>query len=127
MTTWGRCRAAAILFAAINWALLSPGASAGERAQDNYKTYCWQCHGMQGNGMGVNIRDMSVQPRDHTDSKEMSSRSDDELFKAIKEGGPAVDKSVLMPPWDGVLSDEEIRGLVKYLRHLCQCEFGKAQ
>ena len=100
---------------------------AGEQAKDIYKTYCWQCHGMAGNGMGVNIGDMSVQPRDHTDAKEMSSRSDEELFKAIKEGGQAVDKSVLMPPWDGVLSDEEIGKLVKYLRRLCQCEYGKAQ
>ena len=71
--------------------------------------------------MGVNIPDMSVQPRDHTDSKEMSARSDAELFKAIKEGGRAVDKSLLMPAWRGVLSDEQINGLVRYLRQLCKC------
>jgi len=98
-----------------------PVAGAAERAEDVYKTYCWQCHGMQGNGMGVNIPDMSVQPRDHTDSKEMSSRSDAELFKAIKEGGRSIDKSLLMPAWGGVLSDEQIEGLVHYLRRLCKC------
>lgn len=97
---------------------------ADERPEDIYKTYCWQCHGKQGNGMGINVRDMSVQPRDHTDGKEMSARSDEELFKAIKDGGQAVSKSVLMPPWGGVLSDEEIKGLVGYLRHLCQCQHG---
>ncbi len=94
---------------------------AAEKAEDLYKNYCWQCHGMTGNGNGVNVRDMSVQPRDHTDAKEMSARSDDEIFKAIKEGGQAISKSVLMPPWGGVLSDDEIHSLVKYLRHLCQC------
>jgi len=99
--------------------------AAGESAEDNYKTYCWQCHGMNGVGNGINVRDMSVQPRDHTDGKEMSSRSDDELFEAIKEGGQAVSKSVLMPHWDGVFSDEEIRDLVRYLRKRCQCEHGK--
>lgn len=98
-----------------------PVAGAAERAEDVYKTYCWQCHGMHGNGMGVNIPDMSVQPRDHTDSKEMSTRSDAELFKAIKEGGRSVDKSLLMPAWGGVLSDEQIKGLVGYLRQLCKC------
>ena len=41
---------------------LSVPALAKETAADNYKTYCVQCHGMQGNGKGVNIRDMSVQP-----------------------------------------------------------------
>jgi len=95
---------------------------AAERPEDIYKTYCWQCHGMRGNGMGVNIPDMSVQPRNHTDTKEMSVRSDDELFKAIKEGGRSIGKSLLMPAWGGVLSDEEIKGLVGYLRTLCKCK-----
>lgn len=97
---------------------------AGERAEDLYKTYCWQCHGMKGDGNGINIRDMSVQPRDHTDAREMAARSDEELFTAIKKGGQAISKSVLMPPWDGVLSDEEIHALVRYLRELCQCRHG---
>jgi len=92
-----------------------------------YKTYCSQCHGMQGNGKGVNVRDMSVQPRNHTDPKEMGARSDADLFKAIKEGGQAISKSVLMPPWGTVLSDDEIHVLVFYLRQLCQCQHGGAQ
>jgi len=101
-------------------------ALAAERPADIYKTYCWQCHGMTGNGNGINVRDMSVQPRDHTDAKEMSARSDEDLFTAIKKGGQAITKSVLMPPWDGVLSDEDIHGLVHYLRELCQCRHGGA-
>ncbi len=90
-------------------------------AEDNYKTYCWQCHGMQGDGNGLNVRDMSVQPRDHTSAKAMGGRSDADLFKVIKEGGLAIDKSVLMPQWSDTLSDDEIHSLVKYLRKLCQC------
>jgi len=110
----------------ISGAWFASTACAAERAELIYKTYCWQCHGMKGNGMGINIHDMSVQPRDHTDAKEMSSRSDEDLFKAIKLGGRAVEKSVLMPPWDGVLSDDEIHELVKYLRELCQCAHGQS-
>ncbi|MDZ7784769.1 MAG: hypothetical protein U5K56_18095 [Halioglobus sp.] len=34
-------------------------------------------------------RDMSVQPRDHTDPEEMAARTDEELAKAIKHGGKA--------------------------------------
>ena len=101
--------------------LFTPVANSAERAEDLYKAYCWQCHGMQGNGMGVNIRDMSVQPRDHTDSKEMSSRSDQELFNAIKDGGRAIGKSLLMPAWKDVISDDEIHSLVRYLKELCKC------
>ncbi len=107
------------------WASATPGlVQAAERAEDLYKTYCWQCHGMQGDGNGINVRDMPVQPRDHTDPREMAARSDEELFTAIKKGGQAINKSVLMPPWDGVLSDEEIHALVRYLRRLCQCRHG---
>jgi cytochrome c oxidase cbb3-type subunit 3 len=99
-------------------------AYAEESATDNYKTYCVQCHGIQGNGKGINIRDMSVTPRDHTDVKSMSSRSDDELFKVIKEGGLSVSKSVLMPPWGATFTDEEIKDLVQHLRTLCKCKYG---
>lgn len=105
--------------------LLMPAMATGqESAHDNYNTYCIQCHGMQGNGMGVNIRDMSVQPRDHTDSKAMGGRSNDELFKVIKEGGLSINKSVLMPPWGATFTDTEIHDLVTYLRKLCKCKYG---
>lgn len=98
--------------------------AAATEGKQLYQVYCAQCHGMQGNGKGINIRDMSVQPRDHTDAKAMSARSDADLFKAIKEGGQAINKSLLMPPWGDVLKDSEIEELVKYLRTLCQCRHG---
>ncbi|MDQ6972305.1 MAG: cytochrome c [Mariprofundaceae bacterium] len=101
-----------------------PSVSLAESAADNYKTYCMQCHGMEGNGMGANIRDMSVQPRDHTDAKSMGGRTDAELFKVIKEGGLAINKSALMPPWGDAFTDQEINDLVKYLRKLCKCSHG---
>ena len=112
------------LFALLPLALASLPALGTETAADNYKTYCVQCHGVDGNGKGLNIRDMSVQPRDHTDAKSMSTRNDETLFKVIKEGGPAIEKSVLMPAWGDTLSDEEIKDMVKHLRVLCKCKFG---
>ncbi|MDR2195411.1 MAG: cytochrome c [Gallionellaceae bacterium] len=104
--------------------LLVAPAHAKETAADNYRAYCEQCHGTQGNGTGVNVRDMSVVPRDHTDAREMSARSDETLFKVIKEGGMSISKSVLMPPWGGTLTDEEIHDMVQHLRMLCKCKFG---
>ena len=105
---------------------LSPAAghtSLAATAKDNYRTYCAQCHGLQGNGRGVNIRDMSVQPRKHTDASYMSQRSDEDLAKADRKGGLAIDKSVLMPPWGDTLSPAEIKDMVQYLRTLCHCTF----
>lgn len=65
---------------------------------------------------------MPVQPRDHTEAKEMLARSDDDLFTVIKNGGPALNKSVLMPNWDANLTDSEILDLVAYLRTLTEEE-----
>jgi cytochrome c oxidase cbb3-type subunit 3 len=104
--------------------VVSVQVQAKELAADNYKAYCVQCHGMAGNGKGVNIRDMSVQPRDHTDAKAMSTRSDESLYKVIKEGGTSISKSILMPSWEGTLSDEEIKDMVQHLRTLCKCNIG---
>lgn len=116
-----------ILAIALLTGLAVGGAAPGrETAADNYRTYCTQCHGRDGNGKGINIRDMSVQPRDHTDAKAMSGRSDEAIFKVIKEGGPSIDKSVLMPPWGDTFSDDEIRDLVAHLRTLCHCSYGSS-
>ncbi|MDX8405007.1 MAG: cytochrome c [Mariprofundus sp.] len=89
-----------------------------ESAADNYRTYCLQCHGTEANGMGMNVQAISVQPADHTASKVMSTRTDAELFRVIKEGGIAINRSALMPPWTATL----IKDLVHYLRTLCKCK-----
>lgn len=116
------------LLMALGWAciaLLPVASNAASdqyaRATRNYDTYCVQCHGIERNGKGVNSPSMSVQPRDHTDAKGMADIPDKELFDAIKEGGLAVNKSVLMPVWGDVLSEEEIKEMVAYLRHVCEC------
>ena len=84
-----------------------------------YKAYCTQCHGINHDGQGVNVPALSVQPRDHTDTGEMTARTDDELFEAIKFGGKSVNKSILMPAWQGNMTDDQIHSLVAYLRELC--------
>lgn len=101
------------------------GMSAGNAHADDqyakveqlYNTYCVQCHGINRDGNGINSKNMAVKPRDHTE-RGMNDTPDDELHKAIKEGGASVNKSVLMPRWDGVLTEAQISDLVGYLRHI---------
>ena len=109
----------AIILAAV---LGSPGAHA-ETAEENYRLYCAQCHGTQGNGQGINntVGGLAVSPRNHTNAMEMSKLSDAEIRLAISEGGDAVQKSELMPAWEKTLSAQEIDDLVLYLRKLCEC------
>ena len=93
-----------------------------EKATDNYKLFCVQCHGTAGTGKGINAPYLAVAPRNHTSAKDMSSLTDDSVFKAIKEGGVAVGKSTQMPPFGGILTDAEIKDIVKHLRSMCKCE-----
>jgi cytochrome c oxidase cbb3-type subunit III len=95
-------------------------AAAGE-GKPLYERYCVQCHGLNGNGKGINSPYMSVAPRDHTNRTEMSGRTDEELFRVIRNGGASINQSVLMPSWKHNLDDGQINDLVRYLRQLC-CE-----
>jgi len=92
-----------------------------EEAYLNYKSYCMQCHGMHGKGDGVNVPALNVRPRDHSDNKYMMTRTNTEIYKAIKFGGPAVNKSVKMPAWGDTFTEEEIQQMVGHIRTLC-CE-----
>ena len=92
-----------------------------ERAAELYDTYCAQCHGMSRNGKGVNTTGLSVQPRDHTDTKAMADLPDDQIRLVIEEGGLAVNKSILMPAWGEAMNPDEIAAMVRYLRQVCKC------
>lgn len=102
-----------------------PGRSDAEEALAHaarlYDVYCAQCHGMKRDGKGVNSPRMSTAPRDHTDPKGMGDIPSAEMFKVIKEGGLAVNKSALMPAWESVMSDEEVSAMVRYLHEVCNC------
>jgi len=83
-----------------------------------YASVCAYCHGVDGDGFGLNSSNLTIPPRDHTDSAYIGSLDDDHLFKVIKFGGASQGKSALMPPWGGRFSDREIAALVAYLRTL---------
>lgn len=96
--------------------VLAADADAGEII---YHNNCSQCHGLTGTGKGINAPHLEVAPRNHTDYDEMNARTDEELFKAIADGGQAVNKSVLMPNWGSSLSESQIHDVIAYLRALC--------
>ena len=82
-------------------------------AQDDvaalYKSKCQVCHGTNGKGdtpvgKKLGIKDFS--------SPEVAKLSDHELFDITKKGK---DK---MPAYDGKLTDDQIKSLVKYIRQL---------
>ena len=112
-----------LIAAAVVAGLASMGAAQAAETEKVFKFYCAQCHGVGGKGDGPNVtEDFKVSPRNFTKAKEMNKLSDADLKNVILDGGPSVDKSPLMPPWGKTLTSEQVDGLVKHLRKLCQCK-----
>ena len=84
-----------------------------ERFNDN----CSTCHGASA---VVTMRELGHNMPDFTDPEYQASRTDEELYDIIKLGGGRLGVSEAMPPWEMILSDEEIDSIVLYLRELEQ-------
>jgi Cytochrome c553 len=81
----------------------------------NWDKLCAKCHGAEGKGdtkMGQKLG-----AKDYSSAKVQDELKDDVAIKAIKEGVKDKDGKVLMKPTEG-LSDDEVKGLVAYLRSL---------
>ena len=48
----------------------------------------------------------------------MNALTDTYLFTIIKQGGQAVQKSQMMPPWGTQLKDQQIWDVIAYVRSL---------
>ena len=96
--------------------------SVTEKTRQVYRRYCAQCHGVKGHGDGINAPYLVVPPRDHTKSDYLETRSDQQLFDAIKVGGLAIGRAPCMPAWEHTFESETIRSLVSYIRELCNCK-----
>jgi len=82
-------------------------------AQDDpaalYKSKCQVCHGPD--GKGDTPAGKKVGAKDFH-SPEVAKQSDTELFAITKKGKEK------MPPYDGKLTDDQIKALIKYIRSL---------
>ncbi len=83
-----------------------------------YGQFCSVCHGATGKGDGPTSATMFPKPRDHTDKAYMSTLSDEQLYRTIRDGGLGVGKSPLMPPWGSALNDADLRDVIAHLRAL---------
>lgn len=106
---------------------LGASGAAHADAKQLFNFYCAQCHGTAGDGKGVNVtKDFATDPRNFTNKADMEKRSDDDIRSVIRDGGPAISKSPLMPPWGTTLAPAEVDELLAHIRKLCNCK-GKAK
>jgi len=89
------------------------------RAEITYKIWCSRCHGNEGRGDGLDSKVLKTPPTNFTDCNKIRTLSDVVMFESIKKGGTAVGLSSDMPAWGKGISDEDIRGLITYLRSFC--------
>ena len=105
------------------WATMAAVPAQAEDAEQVFQFYCSQCHGLEGKGDGPNVtKDFPVSPRNFTSAEEMNKLTDADIRNVVLDGGPAVSKSPMMPPWGKTLTEAEVDGLVKHLRKLCNCK-----
>ncbi len=99
-----------LAIAVLGMAALS--ASAAD-AKATYEKDCAKCHGADGKGETKMGKKSGC--KDYTDAKVQAELKDDAAIKAIKDGYKDKEGKVVMKPAEG-LSDEEIKGLVAYMR-----------
>ncbi len=85
-----------------------------------FQDYCASCHGKNGFGNGEAGALFNPKPRNFHDCKVMLKITDKTLFHVIKYGGASVaGVSRNMPSWGDSLTDEQIKKMIKYVRHFC--------
>ncbi len=90
----------------------TPGVA--EQGRIAFSHYCVACHGLDGQATGVPFAAAMSPPVPSLASPDVQAYSDGQLHRVIEAGiWPSG-----MPASRGVLNDEEIWGIVRWLRHL---------
>ena len=114
LTALGLTLAAGILFQG-----LASGADVA-KGKATYDQLCAGCHGLTGKADGPAAASLNPKPRDLSDKTYARSLKDEYVIDITKNGGPALNKSPLMPAMGKTLKDDQIKDLVAYLRSLAK-------
>ncbi len=79
--------------------------------------YCSRCHNPESTPQRVsNYDNLAVKPHAFTEGDTLNKMTDADLTSIISHGGPALNRSALMPPYGYTLSKTEIEALIAYIR-----------
>jgi mono/diheme cytochrome c family protein len=79
--------------------------------------YCERCHNPESTVERVsNFDNLEIKPHPVTEGDTLNKLTDDDLTAIISHGGPALNKSALMPAWGNTLSKSDIQALISYIR-----------
>jgi len=86
----------------------------GSRLNDQY---CDRCHNSESTTERVsNYDNLDVKPHPFSDGDALNKISDADLAAIIANGGPALQKSALMPAWGNTLTKSDLQALIAYIR-----------
>ena len=81
--------------------------------KENWEKTCIKCHGVEGKGEAKMGQKLGI--KDYSDPKVQAAFTDEEAFKALKEGLKDAEGKTRMKPAEN-LSDDELKALVQYVR-----------
>ncbi len=90
------------------------------RGRAEYMQRCALCHGETGDGRGKLAASLNPKPADFATPGLLAKRSDWELYLVVRDGGPAIGLSPKMLPWGKVMTDQQLRDAVAYVRSLAR-------
>ena len=111
-------KAVNITAALLGLCLAAPTLIHAADATETWSKNCASCHGKDGAGHTKAGRLLGV--KDLTDAQYQKGFTDADAFKDVKEGLKDKDGKDKMKPFADKLSDDEIKGLVAYIRTLAK-------
>jgi mono/diheme cytochrome c family protein len=90
------------------------------RGKGIYLTVCATCHGPAGDGRGESAAALDPRPTNLTDRRLLARRSDWELYRIVRDGGPAAGLSPAMGGVKFTLPDADIRSVTAFIRTLAR-------
>lgn len=90
------------------------------KGKEIYQMYCATCHGTNGAGNGATAVGLVPHPTNFTSRRLMTKRTDAELRDFILDGGGPKHDCPTMPPWASILGEEDVTGMIAYLRTLAR-------
>jgi cytochrome c len=86
--------------------------------KDIYQSFCWVCHGTQGDGNGPAAKNLvDAKPRDFTSKDFIIQGREQKIYRSISLGAAkAFHGSSYMLEWGTALSPQQIRDVTEYLK-----------
>lgn len=103
----------------LSGAVLFPLASFSASDKELYDDACAACHGADGNGRSQEELGFDIPVPEFSDCEFASREPDPDWYAVIHEGGPVRAFDRMMPAFRGLLSEEEINGILRHVRTFC--------